>query len=146
MMCVLLWSDWCEITSVIHYMYLWHVLAKCEQCSQCSARYRYKDRSNPQEVLQSKLMRLIAVHAVKHKNTEEERKQPILQTVMLHSHVFSPSGALCEHKWNTLKCRGVCRVRAVEANKSWSKGRRFFSHFLYPGEWIREIRSGKSKM
>lgn len=81
--------DWCEITSVIYYICLWHVLAKCQQCSQCFARCRYKDRSSPWKALQSNLMRLLAVHAVKHKNAEEELKQPILQTVMLHSHMFS---------------------------------------------------------
>lgn len=58
-------------------------------------------RSSPQEVLQSKLMRLIAVHAVKHKNAEEEPKQPIVQLHFIPT--CSLSGTLCEHKWNTHK-------------------------------------------
>lgn len=46
-------------------------------------------RSSPQEVLQSKLMRLIAVHAVKHKNAEEEPKQPIVQLHFIPTCVLS---------------------------------------------------------
>lgn len=60
-----------------------------EESASSVPRYGYKERSSPPEALQSRLMRLIAVHAVKHKNAEEEPKQPVLQLHFIPTHVLS---------------------------------------------------------